>query len=96
MSHSKLTAAGLKAEGNELFGRKKYDQAAIKYTKAIELDGNNAVLYANRVACHLALKRFVFPHNINFNQTFDDFSRRDDALSDAKKVLFSISLAKAP
>jgi hypothetical protein len=69
-SDSKLTAVELKAEANELFGRKKFGQAAIKYTKAIELDRGNAVLYANRAACHLALKRFVFPHNINFNQTF--------------------------
>jgi len=69
-SDSKLTAVELKAEANEFFGQKKYDQAAIKYTKAIELDRSNAVLYANRAACHLALRRFVFPHNINFNQAF--------------------------
>lgn len=55
-----LTAVELKAEGNKLFGRKKYDQASIKFTKAIELDRGNAVLYANRAACYLALKRFVF------------------------------------
>ena len=75
LSDSKLMAVELKAEGNELFRQKKYDQAAIKFTKAIELDGSNSVLYANRAACHLALKRFVFPHNISFNQTFkfDDF-----------------------
>jgi Flp pilus assembly protein TadD len=72
-SDSKLTAVELKAEGNKLFGQKKYDQAAIKFTKAIELDRSNAVLYSNRAACHLALKRFAFPHNINLNQTFDDF-----------------------
>jgi Flp pilus assembly protein TadD len=72
-SDSKLTAVELKAEGNEFFRQKKYDQAAIKFTKAIDLDRSNAVLYANRAACHLALKRFVFAHNINFNQTFDDF-----------------------
>ena len=72
-SDSKLTAVELKAKGNELFGQRKYDQAAKKFTKAIELDSSNAVLYANRAACHLALKRFVSPHNINFSQTIDDF-----------------------
>jgi len=56
-SDSKLTAAELKAEGNQLFRQKKYDQATIKFTKAIELDRSNAVIYANRAACHLALKR---------------------------------------
>jgi len=65
-------AAELKSEGNKLFGQKKYDQAAVKFTKAIELDRSNAILYANRAACYLALKRFVFTRNINFNQTFDD------------------------
>ena len=72
-SDSNLTALELKAEGNELFGQKKYIEAAIKYTKAIQLDGVNAVLYCNRAACHLALKRFVSPHNTNSNQTFDNF-----------------------
>jgi Flp pilus assembly protein TadD len=85
-SDSKLTAVELKAEGNELFRQKKYIQAAINFTKAIQLDRSNAVLYSNRAACHLALKRFVSPRNINFSQTFDDFRRHDDALSDAKKV----------
>jgi stress-induced-phosphoprotein 1 len=66
---SELKAVELKAEGNKLFVQKKYDQAAIKFTKAIELDRGSAVLYANRAACNLALKRFVFPPNINFNQT---------------------------
>lgn len=58
-SDSKLAAVELKDEGNQLFRLGKYDQAAIKFTKAIELDRSNAVLYANRAACHLALKRFV-------------------------------------
>jgi stress-induced-phosphoprotein 1 len=54
-------AVELKAEGNELFIQKQYDQAARKFTQAIELDGTNAILYANRAACHQLLKRFVFP-----------------------------------
>ncbi len=58
-SDSKLTTVDLKAKGNELFRQKKYDQAAINFTKAIELDRSNAVLYGNRAACHLALKQFV-------------------------------------
>lgn len=72
-SDSNLTAVELKAEGNKLFGQKKYIEAAVKFTKAIQLDRGNAVLYSNRAACHLALKRSVPPHNINLNQTFDNF-----------------------
>jgi len=30
-----------------------------QFTKAIELDPSNVVLYANRAACHQASKRFV-------------------------------------
>jgi tetratricopeptide (TPR) repeat protein len=85
-SDSKLTAVELKEEGNQLFRLGKFDQAAIKFTKAIELDRSNAVLYANRAACHLALKRFVFPYTIDLTQTFDDFWRHEDALYDAEKV----------
>ncbi|TDL24542.1 hypothetical protein BD410DRAFT_838064 [Rickenella mellea] len=46
----------LKAEGNALFLEKKYVEASEKYTSAIELDGENAILWANRAAyldaCH--------------------------------------------
>lgn len=50
-------ADALKAEGNKLFGAKKFSEAAIKYSEAIDIDGQNAVLYANRAACHLNMKQ---------------------------------------
>lgn len=49
-------AAALKAEGNKLFLQKDYPAAIQKYTAAINADGQNAVLYANRAACYLSLK----------------------------------------
>jgi len=60
MSKSSETVAGLKEEGNKLFSQKKYAEAASKYTDAIRLGSDNsvnAVLYCNRAACSLALKR---------------------------------------
>jgi tetratricopeptide (TPR) repeat protein len=53
------TAATLKEEGNALFVAKKYKAALAKYTAALDLDHRNAVLYANRAACHLALRECV-------------------------------------
>jgi hypothetical protein len=50
-------AAQLKEEGNALFAQKKYQLASAKYTKAIEEDGKNAVLFANRAACNLSLRK---------------------------------------
>lgn len=45
------TAAQLKEEGNALFVKKDFARAYEKYTEAIAVDGQNAVLYANRCAC---------------------------------------------
>ncbi|KAI0374549.1 hypothetical protein BV20DRAFT_1033344 [Pilatotrama ljubarskyi] len=50
-------AAQLKAEGNALFQAKDFGAAYEKYTQAISHDGENAILYANRSACSLALGR---------------------------------------
>lgn len=50
-------AAQLKEQGNKLFSAKEYVLASAKYTEAIEADGTNAVLYANRAACRLHLKQ---------------------------------------
>lgn len=52
-----VTAAQLKDEGNVFFAQKEFAKASAKYTQAIKLDGSNAILYANRAACHLNLKR---------------------------------------
>ncbi|KAJ7222419.1 hypothetical protein GGX14DRAFT_428711, partial [Mycena pura] len=52
-----LMAEELKATGNALFASKKYDAAAKKYSEAIAVDPQSAVLYANRAACYNALAR---------------------------------------
>ncbi|KAK0446162.1 hypothetical protein EV421DRAFT_1792770 [Armillaria borealis] len=52
-------AAKLKEEGNALYVKKNFASAIAKYTKAIAIDDKNAVLYANRSACHLSLKRYL-------------------------------------
>lgn len=52
-----MSAAELKAAGNALFGQQKWKEAHAKYTAAIALDADNAVLYANRAACATNLKR---------------------------------------
>ena len=57
-STMKDQAIQLKKDGNELFSLKKYE-AIEKFTKAISLDGQNAVFYANCVASYWALQRFV-------------------------------------
>ena len=67
-STMKDQAIQLKEEGNKLFSLKKYDGAIEKFTKAIGLDGQNAVFYANRSASYWALQRFrwtVFCHCLN-------------------------------
>jgi tetratricopeptide (TPR) repeat protein len=53
-------AAELKEEGNALFVKKQYDRAAEKYTAAIGEDNENAILFTNRAACYLAMRRLVF------------------------------------
>lgn len=53
----KVRAALLKTEGNTFFVAKKWIKAQSKFTEAIELDKENAVLYSNRAACCLQLGR---------------------------------------
>jgi hypothetical protein len=48
-------AKRLKDGGNAFFIKKDYIRAASLYSEAILLDENNAILYANRAACRLAL-----------------------------------------
>lgn len=55
MSTAELVAK-LKDEGNAFFLKKDYASAAAKYTEAIKIDGENAILYSNRAACRLNLK----------------------------------------
>lgn len=54
-----MSSASLKEEGNALFTKGEFQKASEKYTKAIELDCQNAVLYANRAACALNLKKYI-------------------------------------
>ncbi|KAJ7024758.1 hypothetical protein C8F04DRAFT_1130485 [Mycena alexandri] len=63
MSSATLTSADLKGQGNALFAAKNFAEAEIKYTKAIAATDEAAdpkglaVLYSNRAACRLSLKR---------------------------------------
>lgn len=50
-------AERLKVQGNELYGRKDYAAAHRKYTEAIKKHPKNPVLYANRAAALIALKK---------------------------------------
>jgi len=50
-------AVHLKDEGNALFVKNQYAAAILKYTDVIALDDKNAVLFGNRAACRLALKK---------------------------------------
>ncbi|KAE9393430.1 hypothetical protein BT96DRAFT_999469 [Gymnopus androsaceus JB14] len=49
----------IKMEGNALFAANKYAEGEAKYTEAIEVGGDNAILYANRAACKAQLKRYL-------------------------------------
>jgi hypothetical protein len=60
MMAEKVKAAQLKEEGNKFYAQQDYEQAYAKYTEAITEDTTNAVLYANRAACSLAMKRQLF------------------------------------
>ncbi|KIJ28613.1 hypothetical protein M422DRAFT_186264 [Sphaerobolus stellatus SS14] len=55
----KLTpqAETLKTEGNNLYSKGSYEDALAKYTEAIALVPQSAVLFANRAACYISLKR---------------------------------------
>ena len=48
----------LKAEGNALFVQNDFSGAYKKYTAAIKLDNQNAILYCNRAACSFGLNRW--------------------------------------
>ncbi|KAF9223791.1 hypothetical protein BS17DRAFT_705155 [Gyrodon lividus] len=54
-----LTLSQLKEQGNALFVKKGYLRAHEKYTEAIAIDRQNAVLYANRSACSPGMAKFL-------------------------------------
>ncbi|MCJ1467153.1 Hsp90 cochaperone [Pseudocyphellaria aurata] len=52
-------ADGLKAEGNQAFAAKNFDQAIEKFSQAIELEPTNHVLYSNRSGAYASKKDFA-------------------------------------
>ncbi|XP_030762367.1 small glutamine-rich tetratricopeptide repeat-containing protein alpha-like [Sitophilus oryzae] len=52
---TKIQAEVHKNKGNDFMKNSDYDQAAVEYTKAIELNPNNAVYYCNRAAAYTRL-----------------------------------------
>ncbi|GJE92069.1 hypothetical protein PsYK624_082220 [Phanerochaete sordida] len=54
-----VQASRLKEEGDKLFKSQKYAAACAKYSAAIELDKDNAVLWANRGACLWAVANYI-------------------------------------
>ncbi|KAK0186385.1 hypothetical protein F5146DRAFT_1227040 [Armillaria mellea] len=53
-----MSSESLREEGKEYFRKNKYAQAKAKFTDALEIDGENAILYANRSACNYALHQY--------------------------------------
>lgn len=87
MSDLKADAARLKEEGNALHVRKEFQGAAKKYSEAIVKDEQNAVLWANRSASYIALKRYgsyILHTNLADRKMLS--IRFDEAVSDAKRV----------
>lgn len=58
MSESKSEALKCKDQGNAFLKDQKYDDAIDSYTKAIELDGTNAVFYSNRAQVHIKMENY--------------------------------------
>ncbi|CAG8440393.1 5074_t:CDS:10 [Ambispora leptoticha] len=55
---SNMSAEEYKALGNKAFSAHDYKTAIEQFTKAIELDSNNHVLYSNRSAAYASLKEY--------------------------------------
>lgn len=53
-----MDANAYKAQGNEYFSAKKFNEAIESFTSAIELDGSNHVLYSNRSASYASLQQW--------------------------------------
>ncbi|OCH88774.1 TPR-like protein [Obba rivulosa] len=76
----------LKLEGNSLYTKGKHAAAYAKYTEAINLDEQNAVLYANRAATLLAQKEYV-PRSGAKCRTDKDIQSYRRALQDAEQAV---------
>ncbi|KAK0421523.1 hypothetical protein EV421DRAFT_1881116 [Armillaria borealis] len=53
-----MSSESLREEGKECFRQKNYAQAKEKFTEALKVDEDNAILYANRSACNYALQQY--------------------------------------
>ena len=53
-----ITAEQYKEEGNKRYKKGSYKKAVECYSKAIELDPNQAAIYTNRAACNLQLQQY--------------------------------------
>lgn len=56
-SEAKAQAEKFKNDGNNLMKSENFSEALVCYSKAIELDGRNAVYYCNRAAAHSKLNQ---------------------------------------
>ncbi|KIK61273.1 hypothetical protein GYMLUDRAFT_166803 [Collybiopsis luxurians FD-317 M1] len=54
---SGVVAGILKEEGDLLFRESKYVEAIAKYTEALRVGGDNAILYSNRSLCRFKLRQ---------------------------------------
>ncbi|KAL9634357.1 MAG: hypothetical protein Q9204_003037 [Flavoplaca sp. TL-2023a] len=70
-------ADSLKAEGNKAFAAKNFDEAIDKFSKAIELEPENHVLYSNRSGAYASLK--------NFDQALEDATKTTEIKPDWAK-----------
>ena len=59
-TESKEKAESLKVIANDFFKEKKYNDAILNYTKAIELNSNNPVYYSNRSMAYLRVESFGY------------------------------------
>lgn len=57
-AEDKAEAEKLKVEGNSLMRDEKYEEAINCYSRAIALDGRNAIFYCNRAAVHSKLNNY--------------------------------------
>ncbi|KAL8858842.1 MAG: hypothetical protein Q9178_004646 [Gyalolechia marmorata] len=70
-------ADALKAEGNKAFAAKNFDEAIDKFSKAIEIEPENHVLYSNRSGAYASLK--------NFDKALEDANRTTEIKPDWAK-----------
>lgn len=53
-----MSAADFKAKGNDYLKKKQFAEAVDAYTKGIEVDSSNAILYANRAQAQIKLENY--------------------------------------